>query len=465
MCASPNNKKPESVTRNIGLPCRPGRVGASTAFRHSPTKPEPLTPYALSTELPTLEPHIPSLPGTNARGGAVLPRPTTPEVHQTSTITSAGLETLVKLLAEDGYTVVGPTVRNQQLVLDEIRALSDLPVGWTDDQSPGSYRLGRSESRHMFDCLTGAQSWKQFLFPARQTLWSATRARSNGSVEFRTAEHARQRFAFLGVRACDLAAIAIQDRVFVGGKYPDPVYACRRESAFVIAVNCTRSGATCFCASMGTGPRANSGFDLALTEMSGQREPVFAVETGTPRGAEFLQRIETAPVDSKTLAVLDSLHTRAATQQVRSIDPETACQSLIDHLGSSHWQITAERCLACGNCTMVCPTCFCSTVEDTTDLSGATAERQQVWDSCFHLDHSYIHGGSVRKSTAARYRQWITHKLATWYDQFGTAGCVGCGRCITWCPVGIDITEEIEAISPVTPVAGAPRNQATRKVR
>jgi Fe-S oxidoreductase len=95
---------------------------------------------------------------------------------------------------------------------------------------------------------------------------------------------------------------------------------------------------------------------------------------------------------------------------------------------------------------MVCPTCFCATVEDATDLTGSATERRRVWDSCFSQEFSYIHGGSVRTSAGARYRQWITHKLATWHEQFGVSGCVGCGRCITWCPVGIDITAEARAV-------------------
>ncbi|MBF0393567.1 MAG: 4Fe-4S dicluster domain-containing protein, partial [Alphaproteobacteria bacterium] len=110
------------------------------------------------------------------------------------------------------------------------------------------------------------------------------------------------------------------------------------------------------------------------------------------------------------------------------------------------WDEVAKRCLTCGNCTMVCPTCFCTTVDDVTDLGGTRTERVRSWDSCFTLDFSYIHGGSVRNEGSSRYRQWITHKLSSWHDQFGSSGCVGCGRCITWCPVGIDITEEVGAI-------------------
>ena len=119
---------------------------------------------------------------------------------------------------------------------------------------------------------------------------------------------------------------------------------------------------------------------------------------------------------------------------------------LYRNLEHPRWEDVARRCLSCTNCTLVCPTCFCTTVEDATDLSGGHAERRRRWDSCFSMDFSYIHGGYIRPSVKARYRQWMTHKLATWIDQFGTSGCVGCGRCITWCPVGIDITAEVKAI-------------------
>jgi sulfhydrogenase subunit beta (sulfur reductase) len=119
---------------------------------------------------------------------------------------------------------------------------------------------------------------------------------------------------------------------------------------------------------------------------------------------------------------------------------------LARHLEHPRWDDVAQRCLSCTNCTMVCPTCFCTTVEDVTDLADEQTERIRKWDSCFTLDFSYVSGGSIRTSPKSRYRQWMTHKLSTWFDQFGTSGCVGCGRCITWCPVGIDITEEVCAI-------------------
>jgi ferredoxin len=129
----------------------------------------------------------------------------------------------------------------------------------------------------------------------------------------------------------------------------------------------------------------------------------------------------------------------------RSLDTADLPGLLARNLEHPRWEEVAKRCLSCGNCTLVCPTCFCSDVSDVSDVSG-TVERQRRWASCFDLDHSYLHGGPVRLTTASRYRQWLTHKLSTWWDQFDESGCVGCGRCLTWCPVGIDLTEEAAAI-------------------
>jgi ferredoxin len=247
------------------------------------------------------------------------------------------------------------------------------------------------------------------------------------------------------VRSCDLHAIAIQDRIFIGGRFVDPDYAARREGAFVVAANCFEPGGTCFCVSMGTGPRAEAGYDLAVTEILEGAHRLL-VEVGTERGAAVLEKLparlaEQADVDAAERAVAG-----AAARMGRRMESGDLRDLLADNLEHPRWDDVAERCLTCGNCVLVCPTCFCSTVEDHTDLAGEQAERWRTWDTCFSVDHSYIHGGSVRPSSRSRYRQWMTHKLGTWHDQFGTSGCVGCGRCITWCPVGIDITEEVAAI-------------------
>jgi sulfhydrogenase subunit beta (sulfur reductase) len=349
---------------------------------------------------------------------------------------------LLSALAARGYRLIGPTVRDGAIVYDEIRGAADLPEGWTDRQSGGTYRLEQRGDAALFGYVVGPHSWKKYLFPPRARLWQAER-RPDGFV-LRPEPVDAAPYAFIGVRSCELHAMAIQDKVFSDA---DPVYRAGRERAFLVAVNCGQAGGSCFCASMHTGPRAESGFDLALTEILEDGRHTFTVEAGSERGREVLAALPTQPATAAELDLAARCTERAVGQMGRSLpDVESVPQLLARSLEHPRWDEVASRCLACANCTMVCPTCFCSTVEDTTDLSGDHAERWRSWDSCFTADFSHLHGGSVRTSTKARYRQWLTHKLSTWHDQFGTSGCVGCGRCITWCPVAIDLTEEVAAM-------------------
>jgi ferredoxin len=359
-------------------------------------------------------------------------------------IAPEALEDLVGVLRARGFRVLGPTVRDEAIVYDDLDSAADLPIGWTDRQEPGSYRLERREDEARFGYAVGPHSWKRFLFPPRVRLWHASR-NGNGVAAVEEEPLDETPLAFIGVRACELSAIAIQDRVFVGGKYVDRDYAARREGAFLVAVNCFEPAGTCFCTSMGTGPKAQSGFDLALTELL-DGEHRLLVEAGSERGAEVLAELTGRAAVYADLKAAAASVDSAAQRMGRKMDTHDIRDLLARNLDHSRWDDVASRCLTCGNCTLVCPTCFCSAVEDETDLAGTGAERVRVWDSCFSVDYSYIHGGSIRPSAKSRYRQWMTHKLGTWFDQFGSSGCVGCGRCITWCPVGIDITEEIAAI-------------------
>jgi sulfhydrogenase subunit beta (sulfur reductase) len=253
-------------------------------------------------------------------------------------------------------------------------------------------------------------------------------------------------YAFVGVRSCELRAIAIQDRVFLEGPYVEPSYQARREKTFIIAINCAEAGGTCFCVSMKSGPRATFGFDLALTEVLERSAHYFVTEVGSEQGHDLLKDVPHRDATPAEQEKSEAIVAKTATQMGRTMDTVGIKELLYANLEHPRWDDVAARCLSCGNCTMVCPTCFCTTVEDHSDLSGNQAERWRRWDSCFTMDFSYLHGGSVRATSRSRYRQWMTHKLATWIDQFGSSGCVGCGRCITWCPVAIDITEEVKAI-------------------
>ncbi len=354
------------------------------------------------------------------------------------------LSQLIEALHRRAYRVMGPTLRDGAIVYDELTTVDELPIGWTDEQEAGTYRVRRRKDAAVFGYAVGPHSWKKFLHPPLQRLWQARRKEEG--FEIISENEAVPKFAFIGMRSCELHALAIQDRVFVGESFADPVYQARREQAFIVAVNCGQAGGTCFCVSMNTGPKATFGFDLALTELLEGGQHSFVVEVGTEQGADVLAEITHRQAEEAEQARAEQIVTNTAAQMGRAMETADIKELLYRNYEHPRWDDVASRCLTCANCTMVCPTCFCTTVEDTTDLTGEHAERWRKWDSCFTLDFSYLHGGSVRVSAKSRYRQWMTHKLASWIDQFGTSGCVGCGRCITWCPVGIDITAEIRAI-------------------
>lgn len=363
------------------------------------------------------------------------------------------LPRLHSALCSAGYRVIGPVVRDDAIILGELESAGDLPFGWGVELAPGGYRIRQRADSAAFGHSAGAQSWKQFLHPPRDKVWSARRVDDGFEVE--AAAEPVPRFAFFGVRPCDLRAIQIQDRVLGSGGHAGSPYAKRRAGVFIIAVNCTEPGATCFCASMGTGPQAGPGYDLSLTEMVSDSAHTFLVDVGSPAGARMLAGVPTAPAGDATTGHARSAVADAAGMMTRSMPADVLHDLMASSDSAARWDDVASRCLSCGNCTMACPTCFCTTVEDVSDLSGDHAERWQTWDSCFDLDFSYIHGGPVRSSPRSRYRQWLTHKLGTWHDQFGSSGCVGCGRCIVWCPVGIDLTEEVAALQAEAQQAGA----------
>lgn len=369
------------------------------------------------------------------------------------TIRREDLDALFSALVHRHYVILGPTVRDDAIVLDEIHSTRDLPAGHMDEHRPAHYRLHDRNDQALFGHAVGPHAWKRYLHPPAQIVFRANRIGTSKrsalpGFTMTDASHSESEspLALIGVRPCDLAAIAIQDHIFMSGQYTDAGYSRRRSSAFIVGVNCTAPGGTCFCASMGTGPTATKGYDILLTELIQAGRHIFLAEPGSNMGLSVLAEVPSSPTtDAEKKEATEDL-AAASRQMGRTLDTNGLRELFYSNFDHPRWQQTAQKCLTCAGCTMVCPTCFCSTVDDTTDLTGTIAERRRRWDSCFVLEYSYIHGGSVRSSAMSRYRHWIMHKLAAWQDQFGLMGCTGCGRCITWCPVGIDITEEAAAL-------------------
>ena len=370
--------------------------------------------------------------------------PKAPSSNAFRSFSSAQLNSLVDALLRRKYEVVGPVIRDGAIIYDRILSGSELPHGWTDEQQAGKYQLKKRNDEALFGYTVGPHSWKKFLFPSTSCVWAAQRV--NGHFQIVAGQQQPARMAFLGVRACELSALAIQDKVFLEGAYLDTGYQARRKNVVIIAVNCTQAGGTCFCDSMETGPQVSSGYDISLTEIFPDGEHLFLAHAATPIGEELIAEIAAQPASKEQIAAATAAVRSAAHQMGRTMQTSGLKELLYRNVENARWDALADRCLSCANCTLVCPTCFCSTIEDSTDLAGQRAERLRKWDSCFTTDFSYIHGGSVRGTPRSKFRQWMMHKLAYWSDQFGTSGCTGCGRCITWCPVGIDITEEVRAI-------------------
>ncbi|MDH5546607.1 MAG: 4Fe-4S dicluster domain-containing protein [Gammaproteobacteria bacterium] len=351
------------------------------------------------------------------------------------------LQLLIDALRQQAYRLLGPVVRQNAIVYDVIESVAELPVGIQDEQSPGSYRLHQVDSPRNFAWANSPQALKPLSFAPRESLWSARRD-EHGVLSFEPCLPEPEQIAVIGIRACDLAALDLQDRHFLQ-QNADPAYERRRESLFLIAVNCSHPAATCFCSHSGDGPSVKTGYDLVMTEL----DDGYLIASGSLRGKLLLEEFSWAVASAEQRREAE-LQAQASIEQMQAqAAPDlSATDVLTSRLEHPRWEEVAARCLACGNCTAVCPSCFCHREIDETELGSPTTTHLREWDSCFGQGHSYIHGLTVRSETRLRYRQWLTHKFATWKEQYGRIGCTGCGRCISWCPVGIDVREELAAL-------------------
>jgi sulfhydrogenase subunit beta (sulfur reductase) len=351
-------------------------------------------------------------------------------------------DSLIDTLTSMGAQCLGPTVRDGAIVYAPIHSSSAFPQGIHDQQSPGSYKLTNNNGIRWFAWANGPQALKPLLFAPEDKLWQVKRD-DTGRLDFESCVPTPQWTAIIGVRACDLAALALQNKHFLAGSEPDQAYAIRHQHLIVIAVNCTHPAATCFCHATGDGPTASEHYDILLDEL----EEGFAVKIGSVKGKEIIENLSLQSLTDSHLAAIENAHNTARQQLTRGLPATDIPDLLFNQQESRRWRSIGEKCLSCGNCTAVCPTCFCHQTFEHTALDGTQSMRLRQWDSCFSQGHSYIHGITLRQGTHLRYRQWLTHKFASWVQQYNRSGCVGCGRCITWCPVGIDVTEELQRLA------------------
>lgn len=354
------------------------------------------------------------------------------------------LDQLFMLLSQAGYKIIGPKLENQAIIYSEIHSLSDLPKGIGDYQEKGTYRIRKRSDDAYFGYNLGSDTFKRFLFLPKEPLFKIAQG---GEIQTLSLNKIKKQ-ALLGVRACELHAIQIQDKVFLSDNYHDPHYLERRKQTLIISLNCHTAANTCFCVSMDTGPALSTGYDLNLSEIITDTAHYFLCEVGSETGLTLFNKLSTFPVTEQDLLQKKEMTKRTTQKMGRTLDTFKLKEKLEKSHNHLDWEKVAEVCINCSNCALSCPTCFCSSTQDTVSIEDKkVAERVRVWDTCFSQNHSYIHNHNIRHSPLSRYRQWLTHKLGTWHDQFGVSGCVGCGHCITWCPVGIDLTEIAKNLS------------------
>lgn len=342
---------------------------------------------------------------------------------------------IFKNIPED-HQVIGPVEQKWAVNLAPVSSASALATGVGAEEKRASYRLTREPGNSDLSGARPMNSPKSFNFLSREPLLTAERI--NGETRFETPAIETRKKAFFGLHSCDIAGLFVMDRTF-SKRYGDPAYDSRRENTLVIGVGCSKPGANCFCSTFDTGPDLKSGFDIGLTWLGDK----YLVEVATEAGERIVSALPKEPAGPDAMRERDKKTADARRSMTKAFDLKKALTVLNDNYDHPYWNEPSERCLSCGNCINVCPTCYCYRVVDETSLDGKTATRTRVWDACQHLEFSAVHGGNFRPERVDRIRQWVNHKINWTIEQYGVSGCVGCGRCITWCPTAIDITEPV----------------------
>jgi ferredoxin len=287
---------------------------------------------------------------------------------------------------------------------------------------------------------------KNIFFPRTEALMKFTRT-EKGMVH-KGQENAgeaglKEDTLLFGVRPCDARSFSLLDMLFDQEKYRDPYYIKKRAITTVVALGCVHPPfTTCFCTSVDGAPLASDGADLLLTDLGGS----YLVESFTTKGEALLPAFGGTPAGEAEVKQKEALATQAA-GEIRSRVPGHEVKPILDtHFEDPFWNTLHQKCLACGTCTYLCPTCHCFDISDET--KGDAGIRIRNWDSCmFPLFTKETSGHNPRPSQKERWRQRVMHKFRYYVDNFEAIACVGCGRCVMACPVNLDIRKIVADIA------------------
>ncbi len=233
-----------------------------------------------------------------------------------------------------------------------------------------------------------------------------------------------------GIRPCDVHALQLLDTVFNAEGAQDPYWLAKREKTTIITLGCEQPCSTCFCTSVGGSPFDRRGSDLLLTDMGDH----YALEAITDRGKALVQSMPSASADQTD--DVNKVQSKAEASLPKTFDSTGIRDKLYQLFSSNYWEKMQQSCLGCGVCTYLCPTCFCFDIVDEKQRS----QRVRNWDTCmFRVYTQEASGHNPRPTKLERTRQRIMHKYAYWLDNINEIGCTGCGRCVRYCPVNLDI--------------------------
>ncbi|MDR3669671.1 MAG: 4Fe-4S dicluster domain-containing protein [Holophaga sp.] len=331
-------------------------------------------------------------------------------------LSSASLDLLFAALTADGRRILAPTDRDGRSELNPVNTPADVAK----------------------DYVQTALSAKETVFPKVEQLLSYSL--SPGQVDLVDAKPKAEPTVVFGIRPCEASAFKALDAVF-NWDYRDTFFNARLEQLAVIGMSCTRKDDACFCTSVGGGPGSAKGSDILLTPTaSGYLAEVL---TDKGRAIQALAPELFQPADSADKAA-------QLADLPAAFDQPALSAKLPAMFDSPLWSEQALRCVGCGACAFVCPTCVCFDIQEEADKSGG--RRLRAWDSCgYHMFTLHASGHNPRDTQGARWRQRIYHKFSYYPERYATLGCVGCGKCTRACPVDMNLKEHLVEASQVKP--------------